>query len=243
LAGVCAHTGATSWRGWPARLLSSAGGLAAGRLAIFGTLAGWIADGSLWGHVLATLAATGAGYALGSLAGILVGLVLGFLPGAALVSAPFITALYALPKVALAPLFVIFFGIGLESKVALVAATVFFLLLYNTQDGVRDIDQDLVHAAFLMGATRPEVTRLVMLPAALPWIFTGLRIAVRYAFTAAILGELIAANRGIGFLIEYSAGQFDTAGVYAAVLVLVVFSVLIQELLVRAEVSTQSWRL
>lgn len=255
---------------WLRGALSSTAGMVVGRTAILGgllvtwelasgrwlpafwvsspskvvrVLIGWIKDGSLWGHVFATLSATGLGYSLGALTGIVAGLLLGFLPRVAQVSAPFVTALYALPKVALAPLFVIFFGIDLESKVALVAVTVFFLLLYNTLDGVRDIDRDFVHAVFLMGGTRVEVTRKVLIPATLPWIFTGLRIAVRYAFTAAILGELIASNKGIGFLVEYSAGQFDAAGVYAAVLVLVICSVVLQELLVRVEVSTLGWRL
>ena len=158
------------------------------------------------------------------------------------VTAPFVSALYALPKIALAPLFVILFGIELESKIVLVVSTVFFLLLYNTLDGVRDIDRDLVEALEVMGATRGEIVRKALIPATLPWIFTGLRIAVRYAFTAAILGELMASNEGIGYLIEAAAGDYNTAGVYAAVIVLVAFSVLFTELLTRTEASTLRWR-
>jgi NitT/TauT family transport system permease protein len=210
--------------------------------AIVAVLAGWIADYSLFEHVGATLSEMGLGYVIGAAFGIGCGLCLGLLPRVERITAPVITALYALPKIALTPLFVIAFGIGLESKIVLVASTVFFLILYNTLDGVRDIDRDLVEALEIMGATRAEIVRKALVPATLPWIFTGLRIAVRYAFTAAILGELMASNEGIGYLIEASAGDYNTAGVYAAVFVLVIFSVLFTELLTRTEASSLRWR-
>jgi NitT/TauT family transport system permease protein len=211
--------------------------------AISGMLLKWANDGSLWVHLRATLSAMMAGYVIGAAGGIVMGLVLGFLPQLQRVLAPYISALYALPKIALAPLFVIVLGIGIESKIALVAITVFFLALYNTLDGVRDVDRDLVRALGLMGATRTEIVRKALIPGTLPWIFTGLRIAVRYALTAAILGELIASNQGIGYLIEFSAGQYNSTGVFAAVSVLVVCSVILTEILRRTEAFTQRWRL
>jgi NitT/TauT family transport system permease protein len=182
------------------------------------------------------------GYVAGAAFAIACGLCLGLLPRVERITAPVVTALYALPKIALTPLFVIAFGIGLESKIVLVASTVFFLILYNTLDGVRDIDRDLVEALEIMGATQREIVHKALVPATMPWIFTGLRVAVRYAFTAAILGELMASNEGIGYLIEASAGDYNTAGVYAAVFVLVVFSVLFTELLTRTEASSLRWR-
>jgi len=211
--------------------------------AISGMLLKWTNDGSLWVHLRATLSAMMAGYVIGAAGGIVMRLVLGFLPKLQRVLAPYISALYALPKIALAPLFVIVLGIGIESKIALVAITVFFLALYNTLDGVRDVDRDLVRALGLMGATRTEIVRKALIPGTLPWIFTGLRIAVRYALTAAILGELIASNQGIGYLIEFSAGQYNSTGVFAAVSVLVVCSVILTEILRRTEAFTQRWRL
>jgi NitT/TauT family transport system permease protein len=210
--------------------------------AIIAVLSRWIADLSLFSHVAATLSEMAIGYVVGAALGVAIGLCLGFLPRLERITAPLISALYALPKIALAPLFVILFGIGLESKIVLVASTIFFLLLYNTLDGVRDIDRDLVQALEVMGATRGEIVRKALVPATMPWIFTGLRIAVRYAFTAAILGELMASNEGIGYLIEASAGDYNTAGVYAAVFVLVAFSVLFTELLTRTEASSLRWR-
>lgn len=198
---------------------------------IVARLWGWVVDGSLWEHLGATLTAMTLGYAIGTAVGISLGLLFGFLPKLHRVLSPYIAALYAMPKIALAPLFIIVFGIGIESRVALVAITVFFLILNSTLDGVRNVDRDLIQALNLMGATRTEVIQKVLLPAALPWIFTGMRISVRYAFTNTLLAELISANKGIGFLIEYYSGIFDATGTYAAILVLVIMSVGLTELL------------
>ena len=195
----------------------------------------WIFDGSLWQHLGATVAAMTLGYGIGTAVGISLGFLFGFLPKLHRVLSPYITALYAMPKIALAPLFIIVFGIGIESRVALVAITVFFLILNSTLDGVRNVDRDLTQALSLMGATRSEVIRKVLVPAALPWIFTGMRISVRYAFTNTLLAELISANMGIGFLIEYYSGIFDATGTYAAILVLVIMSVGLTEVLTRVE--------
>ncbi len=210
--------------------------------AILSTLWGWMADGSLWAHLGATLSVMVTGYLIGCTAGISLGFLFGFLPRLYRVLVPFITAFYALPKIALAPLFIILLGIGMSSKVALVAITVFFLLLNSTIDGVLDVDRDLVQSLRLMGATRIEVLRKVLLPSALPWIFTGARISVRYAFTATLLAELIAANRGLGFLIEFNSGNFNATGSYAAIVVLVAFSVTLTEILTRVQALTSTRR-
>jgi NitT/TauT family transport system permease protein len=210
--------------------------------AILAKLASWIGDGSLWPHFIATISAAGIGYVLGAIAGILAGLVLGLSARVEEITNPFVIALYSLPKVALAPFFVIFFGIGVESKIALVSVTVFFLLLYNTLDGIHDLDRGPSDAFRLMGGRRSEIVAMVVFPGIMPWIFSGLRIAVRYAFTAAVLGELIAGNEGIGFLIESSAGQFNSSGIFAGVFVLVICSVTATELLTRAERSILHWR-
>jgi NitT/TauT family transport system permease protein len=206
-----------------------------GPIEIVARLWSWILDGSLWGNVGATLLAMALGYALGTASGIALGLTFGLMPRLHRVLSPYIAALYAMPKIALAPLFVIVFGIGIESKIALVALTVFFLVLNSTLDGVRNVDRDLTRALALMGATRFELIGKVLIPATLPWIFTGMRIAVRYAFTNTLLAELIASNSGIGFMIEYYSGVFDATGTYAAILILVIMSVGLTELLTRIE--------
>lgn len=202
----------------------------------------WVVEGSIWAHLGASLSVMSVGYVSGCLVGIGLGLLFGFLPRLHRVLSPFIAAFYALPKIALAPLFIILFGIDMASKVALVAITVFFLLLNNTIDGVKDVDRDLVSTLKLMGATRLELVRKVLIPSALPWILTGMRISVRYAFTATLLAELIAANRGLGFLIEFNSGNFNATGSYAAVAVLVLFSVAMTEMLTRFQRFTSRWR-
>lgn len=210
--------------------------------AIATTLWKWAADGSLWLHLRATLTEMGLGYVIGCAAGVLLGLILGFLPRVHRVVLPFLGGLYCLPKIALAPLFVILLGIDLASKVALVSVTVFFLILYSTLDGINDIDHDLIGALKLMGATPREVSMKVLIPGCMRWVFSGMRIAVRYAFTAAVLGEVIASNRGVGYLVESYAGQFNSTGVFAAVLLLVVCSLTLSELLTRWETSTTGSR-
>lgn len=205
---------------------------------ILATLWSWVVDGSLWAHLGATLSVMVTGYVIGCAVGVGLGLLFGFLPRIYRVLVPFVAAFYALPKIALAPLFIILLGIGMSSKVALVAITVFFLLLNSTIDGIRDVDKDLVQSLRLMGASRVEVLRKVLVPSALPWIFTGARISVRYAFTSTLLAELIAANRGLGFLIEFNSGNFNATGSYAAIVVLVAFSVALTEILTLLQALT-----
>jgi NitT/TauT family transport system permease protein len=207
------------------------------------TIAHWIEDGSLWNHLATSLVTLLIGYALGAAIGIVAGFLLGLMRFTDRTLAPFIAAFYGLPKVALLPLFVIFLGIGIESKVALVAVVVAFLLFYNTRDGVRDIDPDLIDSLRLLGATQLEILRKVLFPAALPWIYTGLRVAVGYALTTTVVGEVLSSNRGIGYLIESSAGRFNSAGVFAAVVVLVVLSLIITATLSRMELSSSRWRM
>jgi NitT/TauT family transport system permease protein len=243
------------WLGRAAILLGflAAWQLASGRLipkmfvsdpvSIGTTIAQWIQDGSLWNHVTTSLITLLIGYVLGATIGIAAGFLLGLMRFADRTLAPFIAALYGLPKVALLPLFVIFLGIGIESKVALVAVVVAFLLFYNTRDGVRDIDPDLIDSLRLLGATQLEILRKVLFPAALPWIYTGLRVAVGYALTTTVVGEVLSSNRGIGYLIESSAGRFNSAGVFAAVVVLVVLSLIITATLSRMELSSSRWRM
>jgi sulfonate transport system permease protein len=132
-------------------------------------------------------------------------------------------------------------GVDHASKIALVAVTVLFLVLFATIDGVRAVDRSVINALVLMGATRTEIIRKVLLWAALPWIFTGMRIAVRYAFTTTLLAELIAANRGLGFLIELNSGNFNTTGAYAAIVVVIICSVVLTELLSVWEKRMSHW--
>jgi NitT/TauT family transport system permease protein len=208
---------------------------------ILGTLWDWLFDGTIWTHLESTLLVMSEGYVIGCGAGIGIGFLLGFFPRLSRVLAPLLASFYALPKIALAPLFVILLGVDNSSKIALVAVTVFFLVLTSTIDGVREVDRNTVDALVLMGATRLEIIRKVLIWAALPWIFTGMRIAVRYAFTTTLLAELIAANRGLGFLIELNSGNFNTTGAYAAIVVVIICSVALTEILSLWERRISHW--
>jgi NitT/TauT family transport system permease protein len=189
-----------------------------------------------------TLTETLVGFAAGTVFGVLLGLALGMNRYVAEILDPFIVALYSLPKVALAPLFILWFGIGIFSKIILVSFGVFFLMFYNTFSGVTSVDRDLIDSLRLMGANRLQIARTVILPATMVWIFTGMKVSVPYALIGAVVGEMLASNRGIGYLVQSSAGQYDTTGVFAALTVLMIISVGIQSLLKHGEKRFLHWR-
>lgn len=194
-------------------------------LAVAQRLWGWISDNSIWVHVLATVHATVLGFLIGAIAGVVGGIWLGLSPFLSRLLGPFIWGFNALPKVALAPLFLLWFGLGIESKVALAAVLVVFLVFINTFSGVREVDSDLIDCLKLMGAKQSQILTRVILPSATSWIFVGLRTSVPYALIGAIIGELIAASRGLGYLVQRAGSEFDTAGVFAALTVISVLAV------------------
>ena len=205
-------------------------------------LVGWIKDGSLFVHIWATVYATVMGFIVGAVGGILLGVWLGVSPFTSRLLNPYLSALNALPKVALAPLFVLWFGLGIESKIALAAVLVLFLVFLNTYAGVREVDQDLIDGARLMKATRVQVITKVIVPSATSWMFAGLKISVPYALIGAVLGEMIAANRGLGYLVQFSGSQFDTAGVFAVLLVIALLAVVLNFLVEIVQHRMQQWR-
>ena len=191
---------------------------------IVGRLGDWVADGTLWTNTWITVQEIVYGFLLGAVAGVIAGFVLASLNFLYRVLDPFMMALYAIPKVALAPLFIVWFGIGMHMKVLLAAATVFFLVFLNTAAGVREVDRGLVDAVRLMGGNRWHVIRKVVLPSSMTGVLTGLKVAVPYALIGAVIGELVASNKGLGYLINDAAAQFDTAGVFATLVVLSVIA-------------------
>jgi NitT/TauT family transport system permease protein len=192
--------------------------------AIWAQLADWIATGDLWMHVEITLTETVLGFVFGAVSGIAFGLALGLNKRLAAVLDPFIIAFYSLPKIALAPLFILWFGVGLLSKVVLATFVVFFLVFYNTYAGTLAVEQELVDVLRLMGASHWQIVRKVILPSVLLWIFTGMKISVPYALIGAVVGEMMASNKGLGYLIQAAAGQYDTSGVFAALFVLMIIA-------------------
>ncbi|HEV3088017.1 MAG TPA: ABC transporter permease [Candidatus Elarobacter sp.] len=202
----------------------------------------WLADGTLLFHTSITLEETVAGFFLGAVAGIAAGFIIGPQRDLGEVLDPFIIALYSIPKVALAPLFIVWFGIGIWMKIILAMVTVFFIVFFNTVAGVRNVDPDLVNAVWLMGGSAREILFKVIVPHALSAALTGVRIAIPYALIGAIVGELIASNRGIGYLVSSAASQFDTAGVFAALIVLTILATILNSLVNVVDRQTSRWK-
>lgn len=210
--------------------------------AIFDALLDMARNGDLAQHVPITLTEAVVGFICGTLVGGLVGFIFGWFEKVAELLDPFIIAIYSLPKVALAPLFILWFGIGIQAKIILTATIVFFLVFFNTYAGVRDTSRELIDIVRLMGARWPEVLWRVVLPSALTAIFVGLRVSVPYALIGAVVGEMMASNRGVGFLLTRATGQFDTAGAFAALFVLIVISTAFNAIIVGLERYLLRWK-
>lgn len=202
----------------------------------------WFVTGAIWGHVWATVYATLVGFVIGSVVGVVSGVWLGLSPFMSRLLNPYIWGFNALPKVALAPLFILWFGLDINSKIALAAVLVVFLVFVNTFSGVREVDDDLTDSLRLMGASRRQILFKVVLPSATSWIFVGLKTAVPYALIGTIIGEMIAANRGLGYLVQRSGSEFDTAGVFAALVVISVLAVIFNEFVGSVQLRMEGWK-
>jgi NitT/TauT family transport system permease protein len=210
--------------------------------AIGSFLAEEIRDGSIWPHVLVTLRETLVGFAIGAAAGVAAGIVRMQFPFAADVSNPFLTILNVLPRVALAPMFIIWFGVGEGSKVALAVSLVFFILMLNTEAGIRSLDRELILTMRALGATDRQLFWKVMLPGAVPAIFGGMRLGVVYALLAVVVGEMISARMGLGQRISFYAASFRAEGVLGTILVLAMIGLMLNFVVVRAEAILLKWK-
>jgi NitT/TauT family transport system permease protein len=172
--------------------------------------------GEILVHAAYTLFEAVAGFLIGAIPAAALPFLLRRLPVVTAIIDPFMVGGYGAPKLALAPLFVLWFGIGIESKIALVAITVFFIVYFSALAGIRALDAKLVQMAQVVGASERAVARHIVFPGAVPYIFTGFRIAMPYSIGGAVIAELISANRGLGYLIQLGAMNFDTTGVFVA---------------------------
>jgi NitT/TauT family transport system permease protein len=230
-----------AWQGASGRLIDNF--FISNPLDVGARLYRWTIDGSIFAHIAATIYATGMGFVIGSVGGAMLGVWLGVSPLASRLLNPYLNALNALPKVALAPLFVLWFGLGIESKIALAAVLVLFLVFLNTFAGVREVDQDLIDGARLMRATRIQIIIKVIIPSATSWVFAGLKIAMPYALIGAVLGEMIASNRGLGYLVQFSGAQFDTAGVFAVLIVIALLAMALNFVVDIIQNRMERWRI
>ena len=207
------------------------------------TTMGWVMDGTLLRNVIVTLTVAMYGFAIGAASGFVAGMVLGTSRRwLGPILTPIVSALQSIPRLALVPLFILWFGIGVTSKVALVATVVFFLVFGATRAGVAAVDDHLVNALRIMGAKSWQVHMKATLPSAAVWIIEGLRVSIPWALVATVTAEILSANEGIGYLIARSAGQFYTAGVFSGIVILTVMGVLLTLIVQFLERRLLSWR-
>jgi len=182
------------------------------------------------------------GFALAAAVGIVVGLVIGWYVRLGYLVEPFVTFLYAIPRVALGPLLIVWLGIGMTSKVALVFLTTVFPVLVNTSSGIRSLDSHMVRVARCFGASDLQIFRTVALPGSVPFILGGLRLAVGQSLIGVFVAELLGAQHGIGAMIENAGQQFQTAMVFAGLVIFAVAGLLLTSLVRRLERHFDAWR-
>ncbi|MDX6347347.1 MAG: sulfonate transport system permease protein [Streptomyces sp.] len=206
----------------------------------------WVVDGtaqgSLWEQIWYTLYEALLGWIIGVVAGVLLGIALGRIRFLADVLGPYIKVLNALPRIVLAPIFLIWFGLGPASKVASAVVLVFFPVFFNAFQGAREVDRNLVANSRILGASNRQVTFQVVIPSATSWIFTSLHVSFGFALIGAIVGEYIGATKGLGLLVAASQGTFNAAGVYAAMAILAVVALLAEGLLTFLEKRLFRWK-
>jgi NitT/TauT family transport system permease protein len=210
--------------------------------AVLVALGHWWQSGLLLSDLKLTLTEAGVGFVIGSIAGGLVGFVLGWVQRLGSLFEPFVLSLYTLPKIALAPLFVLWFGIGATNKIMFSAMLVFFMVFFTTFQGVRQVDRDLVENARMLGASRWGIWTKIAVPYSAVWVFTGIRIGLPYALIGAIVGEFVAAEAGVGFRIKEATSFFDTAAVFAGLLVLMAISLVLLGILKLVEKRVLRWQ-
>jgi NitT/TauT family transport system permease protein len=201
-----------------------------------------VADGTLWWHLEQTLIEMSAGYVLGVAVGIGLAVVVSGIPWGEMIVRPFMLGLFAVPKVALAPIVIVWLGIYIAPKIALSASLVLFIVYFNTIAGFAAVNPRMREVLRVMGASRFGILTKLTLPHAAPYIFTAMRITAPGALIGAIIGEFLSANRGIGYFIAAASSRYDTARVFAGILALLIFVLLLNALVSRIEAHVTRWQ-
>jgi NitT/TauT family transport system permease protein len=187
----------------------------------------WFATGSVWIHLWVTLAESMLAFVVGSLGGTLVGFWFARKPLIADIFDPYVKMMNALPRVVLAPIFVLWLGLGIWSKVALGVTLVFFVVFFNVYQGIKEVSPTVLANARMLGMNERQLMRHVYWPSALSWMFSSLHTSVGFAVVGAVVGEYLGSARGLGYLIQQAEGTFDVAGVFAGMFVLAAFVIVI----------------
>jgi NitT/TauT family transport system permease protein len=202
----------------------------------------WVVSGDFFYHLSFTFGSMLAGFALGTVLGLAAGILLSRTQFAADVLDPFLIAINGIPRVALAPLFVVWFGIDMLPKIVLVFTLVFFVIFYNTYAGIKSVERRYTDLAFVMGANEREMFTKVILPASLPHIFLGIKLSIPYALIGAIIGEFIASSAGLGWKIQMETSLYNTTGTMAGLIVMMLIVVAMNSLLTVAERRLLRWQ-
>src|SRR6058998_597557 len=202
----------------------------------------WFSSGVIWKHLMITLWESILAFAIGSLGGVLVGFWFARQPRVAAVFDPYVKMVNALPRVVLAPIFALWLGLGIWSKVALGVTLVFFIVFFNVYQGVREVSPAVLANARMLGMNERQLMRHVYWPSALSWMFSSLHTSVGFAVVGAVVGEYLGSAAGLGYLIQAAEGVFDVAGVFAGMFVLSAFVILIDLAVTRVERRLLVWR-
>ena len=199
-------------------------------------------QGSIWLQIYTTMEEAVFGFLIGVAAGIVVGVLLGQFRFLSEVLSPYIKAVNALPRIVLGALFVIVLGLGISSKIVLAAFLVFFVVFFNAYQGVREVDGNLVNNARVLGASRMQVIRNVVLPSAMTWIIASLHVAFGFAVIGAVVGEVLGAQHGLGVLITDSQNNFNTDGIFAGMIIIGLIALIAEWLISLLERRLLAWR-
>ena len=209
---------------------------------IFRRIWSWFSTGEIYRHLAVTLYETVMAFAIGTATGLAVGLWLALSPRAAAVADPFIKGFNSMPRVILAPIFAVWFGLGPASKIALGVTLVFFIVFFNVYQGVREVNPTVLSSARMLGANRSQLLRTVYLPSAMSWVFSSLHTSVGMAFVAAVIGEYLGSAEGVGYLILQAETTFDMNTVMAGILVLTACEIAIDRLVTELERRLMRWQ-
>jgi NitT/TauT family transport system permease protein len=202
----------------------------------------WFSSGAIWKHLMITLWESILAFAIGSLGGIVVGFWFARKPLVAAVFDPYVKMANALPRVVLAPIFTLWLGLGIWSKVALGVTLVFFIVFFNVYQGVREVSATVLANGRMLGMNERQLMRHVYWPSALSWMFSSLHTSVGFAVVGAVVGEYLGSAAGLGYLIQQAEGIFDVAGVFAGMFVLSAFVILIDLAVTWVERRLLVWR-
>ena len=196
----------------------------------------------IYQHLGVTLLETMLAFGIGTLLGLGFGLWLALAPTASAILDPYIKALNSMPRVILAPIFAMWFGLGIWSKVALAVTLVFFIVFFNVYQGVREVSPVVLANARMLGANQKQLLRTVYLPSATSWVFSSLHTSVGLAFVGAVVGEYLGSARGVGYLILQAEGTFDVNTVFAGIVVLTAFALVLDGMVGKIERRLMKWQ-